>query len=261
MTNLHAVAMGILQGVTEFLPVSSSGHLVLAEEWLGLQLDPKAMLSVNVLLHAGTLLALLIVYYQRWWSLACCLFTNDRTHKKLLLMIGIATIPAVILGVLAKDLITTVFYTPSAVALCFFVTAFLLWLGEKSNGKKSIKFVSTFAAIAIGLGQAMALLPGISRSGASISVARWFGLSRKEALNFSFLMAVPALFGAVIYTVASNVHQPVVLPAVSVLIISFIASFFASLAAILFLQRFVRRHSFVWFSMYLVMAGAVLLFW
>lgn len=260
MTNLQAILLGVLQGFTEFLPVSSSGHLVLAEEWFHVHLNPEAILAVNVLLHAGTLLALLLMYHQRWWALTKCVFTKDAAHQKLLLLIVLATIPAVVAGVLTKDILTDSYYTSSVVAVCFFVTAFVLWLGEQWKGQNTVQALSVPAAIMIGIAQAIALLPGISRSGSSISAARMFGLSRKEAMDFSFLMAVPALAGAVVYMCISSVGEPLLLPSIGVLVVSFITSFLSSIIAILFLQRFVRRHSFVWFSIYLVIAGAVLHF-
>ena len=259
MNSWQAILLGVLQGGTEFLPVSSSGHLVLLEKIFGLQLDPLAMLSINVLLHAGTLLALLYMYRTRWYALLTSVFTKNVAQQKLLCMIILATLPAVVIGLLWGSAAAHLSST-TAVAINFLITACVLWAGERARGTATTQAVGSQAALGIGLAQAVALLPGLSRSGLSISAGRYFGLSRAQAMDFSFLMAVPALCGAIILTVVSLVRTPVPLPEASVLFVCFFTSFASSIVAIIFLQRFVQQKSLSWFSIYLVVLATFLLF-
>lgn len=260
MTNVQVIFLGLLQGITEFFPISSSGHLVLAEKVFGLHLDPQALLALNVLLHAGTLCALLLVYRSKWIALATCMFTGNTADKKLLLLIVLATLPAVVIGGLGGDAVTGVFFSSFAIGISFFCTAIFLWLGEQYGRKQSSGHISWLAAISIGFAQAVALVPGISRSGSTISVARLFGLNRAQAMDFSFLMAVPALCGAVVLTLISFAKNTVVLPSLQVLLLGFAVSFVTSIFAILFLRRFVQRSSLAWFSIYLLIIACYLVF-
>lgn len=260
MTTFHALFLGLLQGLTEFLPISSSGHLVLAEAFLGLDIDPKSMQGFDVLLHAGTLLALLCCYAQTWWRIIASLWSRQYpTERGMLILLIIATVPAAIIGVLFEDVITFQLRSPQLVAFFLFLTGVVLLLGEwrpasKKNG--GMRFHQSFL---IGLAQACALIPGASRSGLTISAGRWVGLSRREALDFSFLMLAPVAAGASILTLIDVVTGEVLLPALSMTLWGFFASFVSSALAILFLRRWVVSHSLAWFVLYLFPVSLILI--
>ena len=259
MTEFDIFLLGILQGLTEFLPISSSGHLVLAEELLNLQLAHDTLLGVNVLLHAGTLLALLLVYWERWYLMFLSLFTRDQVHIRLLLLLVLATIPAVCVGFLFDDYIAMQFSGMHSIAVSFLTTAFVLWFGERFTNQRRAENLTWANSFFVGVAQAFALIPGLSRSGLSISAGRVAGLSRKEALDFSFLMAVPVLAGASVLTFIESIVEDTVMPDIPVLTIGFVTSFVVSMLAILFLRRFVQRFSLTWFSLYLAVASVFLL--
>jgi undecaprenyl-diphosphatase len=260
ITATQAFFLGILQGLTEFLPISSSGHLILAEKFLGIELQPDVLLSINVLLHAGTLLALLVMYRRMWVALFLSVFNGDRVHQKITLLLIIATIPAVLIGVLFEEMISTRFSSVQSVAAGFFVTAFVLWFGERSMRQRRAEHMSWTNSFFIGVAQACALLPGLSRSGLTISAGRAVGLTRQEALDFSFLMAVPVLAGASVLSAIHVAVEKTPLPDTFLLTIGFMTSFTVSMFAIIFLRSFVQRHSLSWFSAYLLCIGIVLLF-
>lgn len=259
MTVFQAFVLGLLQGITEFLPVSSSGHLVLAESVFRFSIDPLSMQSFNVLLHAGTLLALLFCYRDRWYRLLLSLFTNDTAHRRLLFFLILATIPGAVAGVLFEDVIANEFSTRTSVAVAFLVTAAVLVVGERAEQHRRMEHLSVGKVLLVGLAQAFALLPGLSRSGLTISAARIMQTDRSEALDFSFLMAVPIIAGASAMALRSLVTGTISLPSSSVVGIGFFSSFVASVLAIRFLRAFVVRHSLAWFSLYLVTASMLLL--
>lgn len=259
MTTTQAFLLGLLQGFTEFFPVSSSGHLVLAEHVFGLHIDPLSLQGLNSLLHAGTLVALLLVYWKRWYTLLLSPFTGDKVHQKLLLLLVIATIPAAAIGLLFEEVIAERFSTVPAVSTAFIVTAIILILGERATRQKRTEHLNTSNALTIGIAQALALAPGLSRSGLTISASRLLGLTREEALDFSFLMATPVIGGAVVMALSRWATEQITLPHSPIVFVGFVTSLASSLLAILFLRRFVTRHSLSWFSIYLVFLSLVLL--
>src|SRR4249920_2022619 len=206
---VQAIVMGIVQGLTEFLPVSSSGHLILVP-WLFGWTDPFInSLAFSVMLHIGTLGALLIYFAADWTRLvpAGLATIRDRSFRgdpdrKLAWLLVAATIPAAIAGFLLNDLIETAFREVGLVAVTLVVGAVILWLADRWGGRtKGVDDVTFPIAIGIGAAQALALVPGISRSGISISAARFAGLNREAAARFSFLMATPITAGAALFEV------------------------------------------------------------
>jgi len=192
---LQSIVLGLIQGVTEFFPISSSGHLVIIPYFSGWDYPP---LYFTVTVHFATLLAVLSVLYRDAWRImrgfVLGLFRRkwrESTDFKLGLYIIIATIPAVLVGLFLNDLIESIFSKPLVVAVFLLVTAFMLWGGEyrgrKVKQKKSLTYLSSLAS---GIGQALAVFPGISRAGATISFARFFGVKREEAVRFSFLLSI-----------------------------------------------------------------------
>ncbi|MDP7476936.1 MAG: undecaprenyl-diphosphate phosphatase, partial [Candidatus Peribacteraceae bacterium] len=264
MTILHAIILGVLQGVTEFLPISSSGHLVLAELLFDLHIAPDDMQGLNILLHAGTLIALLMVYYETWVNLLLGPVRKDEQHTEKLMMIIIATLPAALIGFLYEEVIAMHFQSLLSVGLAFAFTGLVLILGECCRDhvqsvwhrllhplEDEPRKLSTRSAFFIGLIQSLALIPGLSRSGLTISAGRMMGLTRKDALDFSFLMAVPIIAGASFLAIVDLVRGATRLPEASITILAVAVSFVSSYGAILFIRTFVLRKSLALFTPYL----------
>lgn len=263
MSILHALILGAIQGLTEFLPISSDGHLVLAAHLLGTSLEGRSALGFDILLHGGSLLALLILDVAVWWKLLMSLFTpKDREGRRTVLMLIVATIPAVIAGLLLEDIIALQLRSITAAAAGFLITAIFLVTGERvGKNKGSSKQITALTALVMGCLQAFAILPGVSRSGSTISAGRVMGLNRRDALNFSFLMAVPIIAGAIAKTLLDAFEGTVAFPPLPVSVIGFVASFIVSLGAITFLRRMVSNYSLAWFAVYLIPLAMLLLYW
>ncbi len=255
MTLYHALFLGVLQGLTEFLPISSSGHLVLAELLLDIHITPEDMQSMNVMLHAGTLLALLMIYSGTWINLAMAPIRNDTRHSLQLVLLVIATIPGALFGFLFEDVIANHFQVLLCIGMAFALTGFVLLLSEVAPHRKQTiwrrRKLTTRSAVFIGLAQALALVPGLSRSGLTISAGRMMGLERKDALDFSFLMAVPIIAGASAITLLDVFMGEVTLPPLHITLVAIVTSFLVSVISILWLRKFVVHRSLAWFSPYL----------
>lgn len=198
----QAVVLGIVQGLTEFLPVSSSGHLVIAERLLGL---PPGDLTYEVILHLATLLAVVLFFRRRLWRMfRAVIRARIRIHKgrlriddenlKLLLLLLLATIPAAVVGYLFEDLVERAFASVQAAALGLLVTGAVLF-GTKFLRLKDLP-LNWLRAVLIGLAQAAAILPGVSRSGATIAAGIYSGIRKERAAEFSFLLSIPVILGA-----------------------------------------------------------------
>ena len=209
MNILQSIVLGLIQGITEFFPISSSGHLVIIPYFFGWDYPP---LYFTVTVHFATLLAVLTVLYRDAWRIirgfALGLFRRkwrESTDFKLGLYIIIATIPAVLVGLFLNDLIESIFSKPLVVAVFLLVTAFILWGGEyrgrKVKQKNSLNYISSVAS---GIGQALAVFPGISRAGSTISFARFFGVKREEAVRFSFLLSIPIILGSFVFELSRS---------------------------------------------------------
>ena len=267
-TTLQALVLGIVQGLTEFLPVSSSGHLIIVPALLGWT-DPFInSLEFSVMLHIGTLVALLIYFRSDWLRLVPAGFAairdrsfRDDPDRRLAWLIAAATVPAIIAGVLFNDIIEKNVRQIGLVALTLVVGGAILWLAER-NGRqtRSIGGLSFPAAVGIGAAQAIALIPGISRSGISISAGLFAGLDRESAARFSFLMATPVTALAAVYEARKLFSGETGLAiAVTPLIVGMVASLIAGLFAIGVLLRFVRSHSLDVFVAYRVLLAAVVI--
>lgn len=193
---LHAILLGIVQGITEFLPVSSSGHLVIIPALFGI---PKPPLTFDVLLHLGTGLAVAAVFKDELLTLVKGICKGEKAALRLAGGLVVGTIPAVAAGFLLRDQVEKVFGVPVFSGVFLLVTAFLLWLADRYDGDKDYQSLGWGGALLVGLFQALALLPGVSRSGATITAGRAWGLSRQEAARFSFLLSLPIIFGAGLY--------------------------------------------------------------
>jgi undecaprenyl-diphosphatase len=264
-----AFIMGTVQGLTEFLPISSSGHLIIVPFLLGITDPFITSLEFSVILHIGTLAALLIFFWRDWVRLVPALFATIRDRsieadpdRRLALLLAIATVPALIAGLLLHNL-ENVIREVGVVAVMLVIGAVILWIADHVGSRSKLALdLSLMQSFWIGAAQALALIPGISRSGISISAGLFAGLRREDAARFSFLMATPVTAAAAAYEVfqaARGEGPPVELVPVAV---GLAASFGFGILAISFLLRYVRTHSLNIFVAYrLVLAAVVLAVW
>ncbi|MEX2183899.1 MAG: undecaprenyl-diphosphatase UppP [Chloroflexota bacterium] len=258
-TVLQALIMGIVQGLTEFLPVSSSGHLVVVPYLFGWDDAFLNSLSFSVMLHLGTLVALLLYFRADWARLVPAGFAalRDRSFRgdpdrKLAWLLAATTIPAAIAGLVFNDVIEQQVRHVAIVALMLVVGGVVLWVADRVGRRdRPIGDISFPVAIGIGAAQALALIPGISRSGISISAARLAGLDRQAAARFAFLMATPITAGAGIFEARKLfTGESGVDVSAAPLVIGMVASLVSGLAAIHFMLRYLRTRSlavFIWY--------------
>jgi len=195
MTLLLAILLGLIQGLTEFLPISSSGHLALFGKWFGLG---EADINFDIILHLATLVAILLVYRKDVIKLAAAPFKKDREGLVLLGFLVLATLPAAVIGILFKDELSFFHNHTTWVALFLAVTGVILLGGFlfKEERNMTLSGLTVLQVLVMGFAQAFAILPGISRSGMTIMAGVFLGLKKEEAARFSFLMALPAISGA-----------------------------------------------------------------
>jgi len=238
---IEALILGIVQGLTEFLPVSSTAHLILFPwffHWSG-ELDS---LTFDVALHAGTLLALLICFWKDWIDL---IFKK----RKLFLLIVIASIPAGIAGVLLKDYVEHTLRNPLVIAVSLVVFGCVMLVAEKMNKTRTADSVDLGDALTIGFAQAIALIPGVSRSGITISAGLFRGLEREASARFSFLLSTPIIAGATLLH-ARKLLKTSADHNMSLFLIGFIAAAVSGFVAIKFLLTFLKKHPLNIFAYY-----------
>lgn len=251
------IALAVLQGLTEFLPVSSSGHLVLLGSIFGFSGEEN--LALGVLLHAGSLAAIVTFYF----STLIGFFKKDQF--KLLLMVIVGSVPAGIAGVALElsGLNTALFSNPAAVGLAFWITATLLRITSKPKlcakcEPVELKNITLKQALTVGFSQAFAILPGISRSGSTIATGLICGIKREDAATFSFLLATPAICGAILLEILKVYKDGISVQGEwGQLIVAVIVSALVSYGALKLLVNIVKKGKLVWFSWYLYAAGAV----
>jgi undecaprenyl-diphosphatase len=255
-TTFQALVMGIVQGLTEFLPVSSSGHLVIVPHLLGWTDPFITSLAFSVMLHLGTLVALLVYFRADWLAIVPAGFATirDRSfagdpNRRLAWLIVVATIPAVIAGPILNDRLEATVRTAEDVAIALVIGAAILWLadqvGRKVDGMDRISFP---LALVIGLAQSLALIPGISRAGMTISAGLFAGLTREAAARFGFLMATPIIAGAGIFEARKLITgEAGVAVQAGPLVVGMVAALIAGLLAIHLMLRYVRTRSYTIF--------------
>lgn len=260
MEIIDAIILGIIQGLTEFLPVSSSGHLELGKAILGAQAVPEESLLFTVILHFATALSTLVVFRKDVFDILKGLFQfkwNEETQFSLKIVISM--IPAALVGLFLNDFIE-VFFDGAIVivGIMLIITAFLLYLADLAKTtEKGVSFRSSFI---IGMAQAVAILPGISRSGATISAAVLLGVDKTKSARFSFLMVVPLILGKVAKDlmggeISFHGDQAIAMGA------GFAAAFFAGLAACTWMIKLVRQSKLSYFAIYCLIVGLIALAW
>jgi undecaprenyl-diphosphatase len=268
----QAVIMGIVQGLTEFLPISSSGHLIVVPYLFGWNDPYITSLNFSVLLNIGTLAALLIYFAADWRRLipAGLAAIRDRSFRddpdrRLAWLLLVASVPAALAGFLFSGFFETTVHGIEVVTAMLVVGAGIMWAADRWGGQsKGVEDVTFPVAIGLGAAQALALIPGISRSGVSISAGRFAGLDRASAARFSFLMATPIVFGAVLFEsrklLGAGNGAGADVP-VGPLIAGTVASFIAGVLAIRVLLAYLRGHSLLIFVAYrLVLAAIIVVF-
>lgn len=252
MTLLQALILGIIQGITEFLPISSSGHLVLFETWFGLPVEK--LRSFDVVAHAGTLLAILIYFRKDIFEIFKQLFHGDFRMTGLLIL---GTIPAVIAGFTMSDTLDGYFRSVDKVAYAMLTAAVLFviaeLIGRKYKNGLSKQKPNYLSVLIIGLFQVIALIPGISRSGSTISAGLIMGMSRTEAARFSFLLGSIAIFGAAVLTTSDVISEGLYFPGIEIALTGFVSSAIAGYLSVAFLMKFLKKHSLSIFAIYLVL--------
>jgi len=249
ITELQALILGAVQGLTEFLPVSSSAHLVLVP-WLFGWNDPG--LAFDVALHLGSLLALLIYYWRQWLSMVLSIVRPDPDSRRLLILLIVASVPGAVIGLLLEKQAETIFRSPILIAGTLAVMGVVLWIADvMGRRKKTMDNIYLGDAILIGLSQALAIIPGVSRSGSTITTGRILGIERQDAANFSFLMATPIIAGAGLHEMPKIMHGGIN----GIVVAGFVSSAVFSLIAIAALVSFVRRRTYQPFAWYRIAIG------
>lgn len=255
MTYGQAAVLGVVQGLTEFLPVSSTAHLALTQRVLGL--DPERFgLSFDVALHLGTALAILVYFARTWLELLADMLTG---RWRLAALLAIGTLPAVLVGVLLEGAVEDTLRSPGVIAATLVLGSVAFVVAEALGRQRFvIGDLRLRDVIVIGLAQASALLPGVSRSGITISGGLLMGLRRTDAARFSFLLATPVILGAGAKRLLDLEGTSVLLARPDVAAAGFLVAFVSGFAAIAFLMRFLRTRSLVWFVPYRLALAAVI---
>jgi len=256
MRLFQTIILGIIQGATEFIPISSSGHLVLIREFFGWY---DAGLALDIMLHLATLLAVLFYFRKKIWGMIIGLWRKEREAWQLFGGIVFATCPAVLVGFLGADLVEKYFRGAGAVGVLMILVGIIFILVERHQKKqqavKSAEVLTWVDYLWIGLAQAIAILPGVSRSGSTIAAGMRRKMSRKQAAEFSFFLSIPAIFGAGFYDLLKHRQDFEIIP--SSFLAGFIASFAVGYLSIRFLIRYLKTHNLNIFAYYLFILGGI----
>lgn len=256
---LKAAVMGLVEGATEFLPISSTGHLILAGDLMNfMDHDKRGVFEIAIQL--GAILAVVWEYRTRFVSTFAGM-GRDPIANRLIINLAIAFLPLAILGLLFGDIIKTYLFKPVPVAIAFIVGAFIILWAEKRTHTVTIETVDDIRpldALKLGFAQAVALIPGMSRSGSTIIGGLFFGLSRKAAAEFSFFLAVPTLGIASIYSMYTE-RDLLSMDDMGAWIVGFIFSFISAMIAVRALIRYVSHHDFTIFAWYRIAFGVIVL--
>ncbi len=259
---IKAAIMGVVEGLTEFLPISSTGHLILAGALLGFD-DEKAKVF-DIAIQTGAIFAVIMVYWQKIKSTVVALPTQ-RQAQRLALNVLIAFLPAVLLGLLFGKAIKAHLFTPTVVASTFIIGGLIiLWAERRQTHNPAVARIleaddmTALDAFKVGIAQCLAMVPGTSRSGATIIGGMLLGLSRKAATDFSFYLAIPTLIGAGAYSLYKE-RALLSLADLPVFTVGLVFSFLSAWLCVRWLLRFIATHSFVGFAWYRIVFGLVVL--
>jgi undecaprenyl-diphosphatase len=267
MTVLQALILGIVQGLTEFLPISSSGHLVLVPYLLNWQIPEGQVFVFDVLVQLGTLVAVIVYFWKHLWNIFTAFITNfwkreayGRSEVRLGWYIILATIPAVALGLLFKDTVEAAFSNPRMTAMFLAFTALLLIVAERIGKRsKSLEKVTWLDSLIVGFFQVLAFFPGVSRSGATITGGMARDMDRPTAARFSFLIAVPVMIGAGALTIIDLFEVPNLGEFIAPMAIGFLAAALVGYLSIHWLLRYLAKNPLYYFAGYLVLVSTLVL--
>ena len=260
MTIIQAILLGAVQGVAEFLPISSSGHLAVAEYFLG---HTDVPIIFDILLHIATLGAVCIVFYKQIWRLLTVLgrfiirknTVEDSADLKLIGALLISTVVTGLIGIVLKDAVQA--KNILFIAVCFIITGIVLLLSAKLHPKKDVSVPSVLQAVIIGAAQGIGVLPGISRSGSTIAAALLTGVDREKAGEYSFLLSIPAILAAFIFELksADTISGSI---GIATLIAGMLTAFIVGFFSLTFLLKLIKRGKLGLFACYLIPAGIIL---
>lgn len=260
MSELHVLILGIVQGITEFLPVSSSGHLIILPKlfhW------PDQGLAFDAMVHVGTVLAAAWYFRKDIIAILVDLKQKGSTGRKLTLGIILSMIPAIIVGLLFKGWIEETLRTTTFVAMNLILWGIVLiyaeYFAKKKKNQNEIGSLSVKQAVLIGCAQALALFPGTSRSGITLSTGVFLGLTKEAAVKFSFLMGIPIILAAGSLSMIELIQSPDAQISISIMLLSLAVSFFSGLAAIHFLLTVVKKRALIYFGAYRILLALLLL--
>jgi undecaprenyl-diphosphatase len=270
LSGWQALVLGITQGASELLPISSSGHLILVPwiaDWHYLEQNPSFNKTFDVSLHLGTLVAVVVYFwsdvvrYTVAWFRSVGARAVRGADERVAWAIAVATVPAAIVGAVGEDAIDTHLGEPWQIAIFLAFFAILLWIADRTPERHSLRTLSLPTAIAVGVSQVLALMPGVSRSGITITAGRFAGLDRDSAARFSFLLLIPIVLGAVLYKGMKRVVlEPLPDGSLGPFLVGTLASAAVGLIAIDLLLGYVRRRDYSPFVIYrLVLAALILL--
>jgi undecaprenyl-diphosphatase len=263
-TTLTAILLGILEGLTEFLPVSSTGHLILAQAFFGY--DPAQWRQFNIVIQLGAILAVVVNYWSLFWRMGTGLLRGEQLSIRFARNILLAFVPAAVIGLAAKDAIDVMLGSPAVVACALVIGGVLILVLErtiKHDEEQGVAALPMRTAIAIGFAQCLAMIPGTSRSAATILGALSMGVGRKTAAEFSFFLAVPTMLGAATVKI---LDEPALLAGEaaiswSEIALGFGAAFLTALLVIRAFVAYVSRHGFAPFAWYRILIGGGTLIW
>ncbi len=283
MSVLESILLGIVQGVTEFLPVSSSGHLAILENIF--HIETNGSMLFDIMLHIGTLAAVFIVYHKDIWSMIkefffmvgdlCSnlhTFVLNKVHKtslkykkvvnnsyrKFVMLILVSTVPTGVIGVLGKDIVEGAGETLLIPGICLLITGVLLLMAElKKEGNKTPKNTSYGNGLIIGAAQGLATLPGLSRSGTTIATCLFCGLDRKFAVKYSFILSIPAILGAAVLEVKDVIAEPIQASQVAIYAVGMVFAGVVGYICIKTMLIIVRKKKFRYFAYYCFVVGIV----
>jgi undecaprenyl-diphosphatase len=270
LTDWQAFVLGAVQGATELLPISSSGHLILVPwlfEWEYLETHEEFNQTFDVALHVGTLVAVVAYFWHDVKRLIAAWLASVHRRRivtpdeRIAWFVAIATVPAAAIGALGENVIADHLGEPWQIAIFLAVFGVLLWVADKTPATKQMSDLGPGTALAVGFAQSLALMPGVSRSGITITMARFLGLDRDSAARFSFLLLIPIVFGASLWKGVTDVLLGDLPPGwQGPFLVGMIASAGAGLLAIWGLLGYVRRHNYTLFVVYrLILAAFILL--
>ena len=267
MDIISTIILGIIQGIAEFLPISSSAHLIIFRDLFGIgaKMSNDMALSFDIALHLGTLLAIALFFFKDFITMITKGLTKGTKDKegKIFWYLIVATIPAAIAGLLFEDIIEKIIRgNLIIIALALAIMGVIIYLADKySKNKKEVKDMSLKDALLIGCSQTLALIPGFSRSGTTIAAARTLGIERENAAKFSFYLSAPVVCGAVVLELLDSATWSIIAAEPLTFILGILISFIVGLICIKYLLKYLQKHNFKIFMIYrIILAIIVLIF-